>query len=83
MTPDKIAPLAVYLCSDASRDVSGQIFAIRNNEIILMSQSRPVRAVHRGEGWSPQSIGEHAIPALEAEFYPLDRSADVFSWDPI
>ena len=83
MTPDKIAPLAVYLCSDASREVSGQIFAVRNNEIILMSQSRPVRAVHRGEGWSPQSIGEHAIPALEAEFYPLDRSADVFSWDPI
>jgi len=22
-------------------------------------------------------------PAMESDFYPLDRSADIFSWDPI
>jgi NAD(P)-dependent dehydrogenase (short-subunit alcohol dehydrogenase family) len=33
MTPDKIAPLAVYLASDAAQDVNAQIFAVRNNEI--------------------------------------------------
>jgi NAD(P)-dependent dehydrogenase (short-subunit alcohol dehydrogenase family) len=83
MTPDKIAPLTVYLASDAAAGVTGQVFAVRNNEISLMSQSRPLRSVHRSEGWTPESIGEHAIPALRASFYPLDRSADVFSWDPI
>jgi len=83
MTPDKIAPLSVYLASDAAASVTGQVFAVRNNEISLMSQPRPLRSVHRSEGWTPESIGEHAIPALRASFYPLDRSADVFSWDPI
>lgn len=83
MGPDKIAPLAVYLLSDAAKDVAGQIFAMRMNEIFLMSQSRPLRSVHRGEGWTPQSIAEHAMPALKSSFYQLDRSADIFSWDAI
>ncbi len=83
MTPAKVAPLAVYLASEAASAVNGQIFSVRNNEISLISQPRPVRSVHRSEGWTPQSIAEHAMPAMRASFYPLDRSADVFSWDPV
>ncbi|HEX9321090.1 MAG TPA: SDR family NAD(P)-dependent oxidoreductase [Xanthobacteraceae bacterium] len=83
MSTEKIAPMAVFLASDLSAGVSGQIFAVRRNEILLMSQPRPLRSVHRGEGWTPQTIAEHAIPALKGSFYPLERSGDVFSWDPI
>jgi NAD(P)-dependent dehydrogenase (short-subunit alcohol dehydrogenase family) len=83
METAKIAPLAVFLASDAAREVTGQVFAVRANEIFLMSQSRPLRSVHRAEGWTPESIASHAIPALKAHFYPLDRSQDVFSWDPL
>jgi NAD(P)-dependent dehydrogenase (short-subunit alcohol dehydrogenase family) len=83
MTPDKIAPIAVFLASDAAAEISGQIFAVRHNEIFLMSQARPQRSVHRGEGWTPETIAQHAIPALKKAFYPLDRSSDVFSWDPV
>jgi len=83
MTPAKIAPLAVYLLSDAARAVTAQVFAVRNNEIFLMSQPRPLRSVQRSDGWTPQQIAEHAMPALRASFVPLDRSADVFSWDPV
>jgi len=83
MTPAKIAPLAVCLASDEAKDVSGQIFAVRNNEIFLMSQPRPLRSVQRSEGWSAQTVASHALPALKASFYALDRSADVFSWDPV
>lgn len=82
MTPAKIAPLAVALSSDRS-DVSGQIFAVRNNEIFLISQPRPVRSVHNGDGWTPETVLDHALPALSASFHNLDKSADVFSWDPV
>lgn len=83
MTPDKVGVMATYLATDAAKDVSGQIFAVRNNEIFLMGQSRPKRSTHRAEGWTPETISEHAIPALKSSFYDLDRSADVFSWDPV
>jgi len=83
MTPAKIAPLAVCLASDAAADTNGQIFAVRNNEIFLISQPRPVRSVHRGEGWSPATVASHALPALKAQYHTLDRSSDVFTWDPV
>ena len=83
MTPDKNAPMAVFLASDAARDVTGQIFATRHNEIFLMTQSRPLRGIHSAQGWTPEAIGEHAIPALRDAFQPLDRSGEVFSWDPV
>jgi NAD(P)-dependent dehydrogenase (short-subunit alcohol dehydrogenase family) len=83
MTPDKNAPLAVFLASDAAKDVTGQIFAARHNELFVFSQPRPVRSAHRAEGWTPETIAETAMPALKAGFLPLDRSADVFCWDPI
>ncbi|MBD9434324.1 SDR family oxidoreductase [Achromobacter sp. ACM03] len=83
MEAGKIAPMAVYLLGDAAREISGQIFAVRANEIMLMSQPRPLRSVHFSEGWTPQRIAEVAIPAMQKHFYPLERSPDVMSWDPI
>jgi len=79
----KIAPLAVGLAAEAARDVTGQVFAVRGNEIFLMSQSRPMRSVHRSEGLSAEAVAAHALPALRSSFSPLDRSQDVFSWDPL
>lgn len=83
MESSKIAPMAVFLASDRARNVSGQIFAVRANEIFLMSQHRPIRSMHRADGWTPDSIADHAIPAMRPSFFALDRSADVFSWDPV
>jgi NAD(P)-dependent dehydrogenase (short-subunit alcohol dehydrogenase family) len=83
METSKIAPLAVYLTSDAGASVSGQIFAVRANEIFLMSQSRPLRSMHTAEGWTAQTVADRVIPAMRPSFYRLDRSQDVFDWDPI
>ena len=83
METAKIAPLAVYLASDRAQDVTGQVFGVRANEIYLFSQHRPLRSVHRAEGWTPEAIAAHAMPAMRAGFYPLDRSQDVFGWDPV
>jgi NAD(P)-dependent dehydrogenase (short-subunit alcohol dehydrogenase family) len=83
MTPEKIAPLAVYLCSDAAADISGQIFSVRNNEIYLFNQPRPIKTIHRAEGWTPKSIAVELKAAMATSFTPLERSEDVFNWDPI
>lgn len=83
LAPGKVAALAVYLASPLAEGVTGQIFAARGNEIVLMSQPRPLRSVHRGEDWSPRTIAAHAMPALRPSFYPLERTQDVFAWDPV
>ncbi|HXE87673.1 MAG TPA: SDR family oxidoreductase, partial [Hyphomicrobiaceae bacterium] len=70
MEASKIAPLAVFLASDAAAKVSGQIFGVRANEIYFFNQIRMIRSVHRSEGWTPETIAEHAMPAFEASFFP-------------
>ncbi|CUI93121.1 SDR family NAD(P)-dependent oxidoreductase [Achromobacter dolens] len=83
MEANKVAPMAVYLASDAASAITAQVFAVRANEIMLMSQPRPLRSVHHGEGWTPELIGEIAVPAMRKHFYALERSPDVIDWDPI
>jgi len=83
MTPEKIAPLVVYLASDRAAGISGQIFSVRNNEIYLFSQTRPIRTLHRSDGWTPEKLDAQLKSAFAASFTPLDRSGDVFSWDPV
>ncbi len=83
MTPEKIAPLAVYLCSDRAEGITGQIFGIRNNEIFLFSQPRPVRVIHRSDGWTPQKLDAQLKGAFKSSLVPLERTSDVFPWDPV
>jgi len=83
MTPDKNAPLAVFLASEAAKDISGQIFSARLNELFIFNQNRPVKSVHSEIGWTPEWIAERALPAFKNSLTPNDRSGDVFSWDPI
>lgn len=80
---DKIAPFVVALASDAGARVTGQIFAVRNNEISLFSQPRPIRTAHTADGWTPETIAARVFDQFANDFYPLHRSADVFTWDPV
>ena len=81
MRADQVANFAVGLCG--AKDVSGQIFVVRGNEIFLMSQPRPLRGIGRLEGWTPETILSHALPAMKADMYEMDNSGTVFSWDPV
>ena len=83
LVPEKIAPFVVALASDAGANVTGQIFAVRNNEISLFSQPRPIRTAHTAEGWTAETIAERVFDQFANDFYPLHRSADVFTWDPV
>jgi NAD(P)-dependent dehydrogenase (short-subunit alcohol dehydrogenase family) len=83
LVPEKIAPFVVALASDAAAHVTGQIFGVRNNEIYLFSQPRPIRTAHTSEGWTTETVIDRVFPMFANDLYPLHRSADVFTWDPV
>jgi NAD(P)-dependent dehydrogenase (short-subunit alcohol dehydrogenase family) len=83
LNADKIAPFVVALCSDEGAKVTGQIFSVRNNEIFLFSQPRPIRTAHTADGWTPETVAARVFDQFANDFYPLHRSSDVFTWDPV
>ncbi len=80
---DQIAGPAIALCTERAKDVTSQIFAVRGNEIFLMSQPRPIRSVAKIEGWDVESVLSTALPAMKPDMYDTGATASVFNWDPI
>ena len=83
MRADQVATFTAALCSEKAKDVSGQIFAVRGNEIFLFNQPRPVRTLGDAEGWSAEGILDRCLPAMKASFTDLGASATVFPYDPV
>jgi hypothetical protein len=83
MRADQVAQLAIALASPEAKDVSGQIFAVRGNEVVLFDQPRPIRSMADLTGWNPQKILDTCLPAMAPDFFKLDASADVFPYDPV
>jgi NAD(P)-dependent dehydrogenase (short-subunit alcohol dehydrogenase family) len=83
MSADKIAPMVVALLSDGAREITGQIFGVRKNEIFVFSKPRPVKTMHRSEGWTATGIVSDLFPAMQTALSPLVLSAAVWPYDPV
>jgi hypothetical protein len=83
MRADQVAQLAVALASPRAAETSGQIFAVRGNEVVLFNQPRPVRSVARLEGWDPETLLSQALPSMKADYTDLGATASVFPYEPI
>lgn len=83
MRADQVAQLAVALCADKSKDVSGQIFSVRGNEVVLFDQPRPVKSVARLEGWTPETLLNQGLPSMKGSFMDLGATTTVFPYEPI
>ncbi len=80
---DQVAPLALFLASDAAAGINGQIFGVRGNELYLYSQPRPVRTLHRAEGWTVEALEAQLLAAWGPSLVPLEETQNVFAWDAI
>jgi len=85
MKPENIAPLVCALLADESADITGQIFGARANEVYLFSQPRPIRTMHIGDegGITTEAVIDRVLPGFKGSMFPLDRSMNVFTWDPV
>ncbi|MEL7130413.1 MAG: SDR family NAD(P)-dependent oxidoreductase [Pseudomonadota bacterium] len=83
MRADQVAQLAVALCADKAKAVSGQVFSVRGNEVVLFDQPRPRKSITMAEGWTPDSLLDVALPAMEADMLDLGASGSVFPYPPL
>jgi NAD(P)-dependent dehydrogenase (short-subunit alcohol dehydrogenase family) len=75
MSPDNVAPAIVYLTSDLSRHVTGQVVGISGENLEIWYHPRPKVVAKKAGGWDIQSIGSQITdwrPEFEAlGFYGL------------
>lgn len=56
MAPELIAPLVVYLCTDAASNINGRDFIIGGNEISLMSLPTRERTIYKEGGFDIDTL---------------------------
>ncbi len=70
--PEAVAPMAVYLLSDAGRDVNAQIYTVVGSRISVWNQPAEVRSMwSAGERWTPAEIAERLPGTVGQEPNPM------------
>jgi NAD(P)-dependent dehydrogenase (short-subunit alcohol dehydrogenase family) len=69
--PEDVAPLVVYLLSDAARDVTGQVYTAAGGKIAVWNQPREVRAMHTAGRWTPEEIAARLPGTVGQERMPM------------
>ncbi|WP_433477003.1 SDR family oxidoreductase [Spirillospora sp. CA-142024] len=72
--PEDVAPLVVYLLSDAARDVTGQVYTAAGGKIAVWNQPHETRAMYADGRWTPAEIADRLPGDIGQERMPmLDR----------
>jgi NAD(P)-dependent dehydrogenase (short-subunit alcohol dehydrogenase family) len=56
--PQDVAPLLVFLASDAAKDVTGQCIGLGGDKLSLWSHPHEIRMAYRDGGWTADAIAE-------------------------
>jgi NAD(P)-dependent dehydrogenase (short-subunit alcohol dehydrogenase family) len=68
----KIAPLVIWLCTDAASAVNGQTFEVHGDTINRVEEPQPARTIFRDGGWDLDSLDDLApanlVDGLSNEF---------------
>lgn len=69
--PEDVAPLVVYLLSDAAREVTGQVYTAVGGKIAVWNQPREVRAMYADGRWTPEQIAARLPASIGQERMPM------------
>ncbi len=63
LAPEMVAPLVVYLCTDAAANVNGRDFVVGGDEVSLMTIPSKQATIYRDGGWDLASL-ERVFPRV-------------------
>jgi NAD(P)-dependent dehydrogenase (short-subunit alcohol dehydrogenase family) len=77
--PQNIAPLIVWLASDAAGDVHGEVFRVGGGTVWMMQGWHSAGKVQRHGTWDPKALGESLKTELAKGIKRKETAADVFA----
>jgi NAD(P)-dependent dehydrogenase (short-subunit alcohol dehydrogenase family) len=65
--PEDVAPLLVFLCSEAGKEITGQCVGLGGDKLALWAHPHEVAMAYRDGGWSPDAIAEDWSSSVGSE----------------
>jgi NAD(P)-dependent dehydrogenase (short-subunit alcohol dehydrogenase family) len=81
-SPDMVAPAVVFLLSDLSAGMTGQIVMLMGRRLGLISHSKVLEPVLEHDAWSAESIADAYERVYRPQFQPVGRAASAYEWLP-
>ncbi len=78
--PETIAPLVVFLASDAASNVTGQIVRLQGNTLSLFSHPKPVHPAIHADGWDVRALEEFFASTLGRHLEPIGIGAETYAF---
>jgi NAD(P)-dependent dehydrogenase (short-subunit alcohol dehydrogenase family) len=69
--PEDVAPMVVYLLSDAARSVTGQTYTVVGGRVALWSQPRETREIVKEGRWTPEELASRVPEEIGIDRLPM------------
>jgi NAD(P)-dependent dehydrogenase (short-subunit alcohol dehydrogenase family) len=80
--PEMVAPAIVFLLSDLSDGITGQIVLLMGRRLGLISHPKLLEPVIESDDWSAETIAEAYERVYRPLLQPVGRAATVYEWSP-
>jgi NAD(P)-dependent dehydrogenase (short-subunit alcohol dehydrogenase family) len=80
VSPDVVAPAAVYLLSDLSVRITGQVLAMLGPRLGLQRHPRMLEHFEVRDSWTPEEIAEVVEDVFADDLQPVGHEADEYQW---
>jgi NAD(P)-dependent dehydrogenase (short-subunit alcohol dehydrogenase family) len=79
-TPESVAPLVVFLASDASDWISGQAFFLAGDSFALIQYPKEGRVAFMPEGWNVETLEAYIREDLAPDFEHPSMGSSRYAW---
>jgi 3-oxoacyl-[acyl-carrier protein] reductase len=76
-SPDHVAPMTVWLATDAAWNVNGQIFHVSGGSVSLAMEERAQRSVYKDGKWTMEELSIAVPNLMQAVLNPAPPPADL------
>jgi len=69
--PEDIAPMVVFLLSDAARSITGQTYTVVGGRVALWSQPREIKEISKDGRWTPEELAQRLPDEVGIDRLPM------------